>query len=172
MSVVINRFKETIYCELQDLKETQGDLKSLSKSDYKKFKSQLIHNGFTAPFIIWITPKGIKQILDGHTRKYCLLKMQDEGVVIPKSYPCNVIEAKTRKEAVQILMSLVSQYGKTDMESLSDFVIKEELDFEWLKLNTDIPGIDLNFEEPEESISVPSENKETECPECGHKWSN
>jgi len=170
MSVVVCHYKETIFCELSDLKETQGNLKSLSKSDYQKFKSQLLENGFTAPFIIWICPKGKKQILDGHTRKYALLKMQDEGIVIPKNYPCNVIEAKTRKEAIKILMSLVSQYGKTDLESLSDFVIKEEIDFEWLKVNTDIPGIDLSFESEDEPISVPKETKEIKCPECGHTW--
>lgn len=171
MSVVINRFKETIFCQLDELKETQGSLKSLSKADYKKFKSQLIDNGFTAPFIIWICPKGNKQILDGHTRKWCLIKMQDEGVVIPKTYPCNIIEAKTRKEAIKILMSLVSQYGKTDMESLSDFVIKEELDFEWLKINTDIPGINLDFEIEETEETNAKATKEIECPECGHTWS-
>lgn len=144
--IVISNFKETIFIELSDLKETQGDLKSLSKNEYEKFKSQFLENGYTAPFVIWIDNKGTKHILDGHTRKKVLLMMQNDGCTIPSIYPANVIEAKDRKTAVKILMGLVSQYGKASIESLSDFAILEGLDFDWIKLNVDIPNVDLSLE--------------------------
>ena len=84
--VVINRIKEMIEIDLNELVALQGNLKSLDKSSFEKFKNQLIENGFSSPFHIWIDKKGKKKILDGHQRLATLKLMKAEGIIIPDKF--------------------------------------------------------------------------------------
>jgi len=143
MNEVIVRFEKTIDVTLPELLDFQGELKTLDDSSYERFKSQLLDNGFTAPFHVWIGPDGQKHILDGHQRTTTLKRMAEEGVKLPKKFPANVIKAEDEKRAKKILLGLVSTYGKLTDESLGDFIKAADIDIDWLKVNTDIPDIDM-----------------------------
>lgn len=145
---VHNRVKELIKVPLNELVALQGDLKRLDESSYKKFKSQLLDNGFTSPFHIWIDKKGKKKILDGHQRLRTLKMMKDDGFMLPEAFPAAVIEADNEKQARKILLGLAAVYGKMTDESLSDFMIESEIDMDWLNTNIDLPFISGLDEEP------------------------
>lgn len=39
---------------VQELNDFQGDLKVLSDENYKKFKNELLLNGFSEPISVWV----------------------------------------------------------------------------------------------------------------------
>lgn len=137
--VVINRIKEMIEVTLDELIIIQGDLKRLDKTSYDKFKAQLIANGFTSPFHIWIDPKGKKDILDGTQRTKVLKMMREEGIIIPDKFKAVVIEAENEKKAREILLGLAAVYGKMTDESLSDFAIESDISLDWISSNIELP---------------------------------
>lgn len=137
--VVINRIKEMVEVTLDELIIIQGDLKRLDKTSYDKFKNQLIENGFTSPFHIWIDKKGKKDVLDGTQRTKVLKMMREEGIIIPDKFKAVVIEAESEKKARQILLGLAAVYGKMTDESLSEFAIESDISLEWINTNIDLP---------------------------------
>lgn len=162
---VTDKVGDKIYLTLKELKRLQGDLKSIDKDSYAKFKAQILENGFISPFHVW-DDNGNYCLIDGHTRLFTLLQMKHEGIHVPDKLPCIIIHAKTRQEAIKMLMGMVSQYGKATEESLSDFAITEGLSFNWIQQNTDIPNVDFTFDDPaEDKKSGPKEPKT--CPHCG-----
>lgn len=165
------------YVTLEELKIIQGDLKSLSKSAYERFKNQLLEVGFASPFHFWINEKGHKDILDGTTRKKVLMMMREEGISLPEKFPAVRIDAPDLKTAKKILLGLASTYAKMTDESLSDFAIESEIDLDWIKTNIELPftsGIDvgdINFEAgTEEEQGKLDEKAKVTCPECGHEF--
>ena len=84
---------------LDDLTELQGELKSLSVSDYKRLKKSILDLGFSFPEQVWKAPDGKTWCLDGHQRIRTLRQMRDkEGFKVP-SIPVCEVEAADLKEA-------------------------------------------------------------------------
>lgn len=136
-------FKKTKLVALKDLQEFQGELKELTKDNYDKLYKQ-IKKKFTMPFAVWEDKDGIIHMLDGHQRKHVLNEMISQGEDIPDKFPCNFIEAESEREAKEILLSFVSQYGQITDEGLAQFVTDAEFDADMLKENFNIPGLDLD----------------------------
>jgi hypothetical protein len=167
--IVINRIQEIIKIKLDELVKLQGDLKSLNEKSYRKFKSQLIKNGFTSPFIIWIDGKKKKRILDGHQRLSTLKMMRSEKIILPDEYQAVVIKAENEKKAREILLGLASVYGKMNDETLGDFAAESDIDMSFIKDNIDLPflsGLDVD---PIAKEKKKEEKKKgtRECPHCG-----
>ena len=78
--------------KLSDLKEFQGDIKTISDKNLDKLIMLIETHGFSVPFIIWQD-----KILDGHQRKKALAKMGYTGLV-----PVVEIEAENEKTDVPV----------------------------------------------------------------------
>ncbi len=106
---------------INELRFLQGDLKKLPGLEYGKLKNEILELGFSEPVSIW-QDKDKYYILNGHQRIAALLKMQKEGIIIPKTIPVATIEAKDIKEAKMKLLALTSQYGRATDEGLRLFM--------------------------------------------------
>lgn len=136
--VITDSIKKLIYITLNDLKIIQGDLKSLDKKSYEKFKKQLIEVGFASPFHVWFDGKKY-DVLDGTTRYKVLKMMAQEGILLPEKFPAVEIIASDIKTAKKILLGLASNYAKMTDESLSEFAIESDISLEWINTNIDLP---------------------------------
>ena len=102
--------------DLDELIAIQGNLKDLSKENYLKLKKSILKHGFAFPFHAWKSPDGLK-ILDGTQRQRTLRSMRDEGYYIPK-LPVDFIHAKDEKEAKELILANISEYGNMTGQGL------------------------------------------------------
>jgi len=139
--VIVNKVESRETLDLSELKVFQGKLKVISKEKIDDLKASLVKNGIDLCFHIWKDSKNNNQILDGTHRFYALNLLRDEGYFIPPLSVVYII-AKTRKEAAQIILIMNSRYAKMNLESISDFMIDNELtvsDLDFL----DIPELNM-----------------------------
>ena len=127
--MIKNRIKQLIEVDWQNLKAIQPeDVKIQNNLD--ALKASLIKHGFSLPFAVWIDGADIYTI-DGHTRKKALQELQAEGVEIPDKLKAFEIEAKDRKEAVEILVEVFNQkHNPFDNEVLVNWLEIEEVEIQ------------------------------------------
>lgn len=127
--MIKNRIKQLIEVDWQNLKAIQPeDVKIQNNLD--ALKASLKKHGFSLPFAVWIDGADIYTI-DGHTRKKALQELQAEGVEIPDKLKAVEIEAKNRKEAVQILVEVFNQkHNAFDNEVLINWLKIEEVEIQ------------------------------------------
>ncbi len=162
---------------LDKLSIIQGDLKSLSDINSLKLKNSILKYGFSAPIFIW--ESGIKvpkyNVLDGTQRLSVLKELQEDGYTIPH-LPVVYIQAKNKKEAMQKLLHITSQYGKFEREGLDIFLLDinaDDMFLETLRLTDDEMflgkeeefDMDAFFEE--DNTDNIKEAKTVTCPKCG-----
>jgi ParB-like chromosome segregation protein Spo0J len=129
---------------ITEFNTTQGDLKFLSKDNYKKLKNTIEKHGFDIPVYAWEDGTGKKWLLDGHQRKRLLEK---EGWLEP--IPYLVVKAPDIQMAAERLLEITSQYGTITQEGLDEYMAKYNLpDFEMEQM-TNFDGI-FNFKVEEE----------------------
>ena len=128
--------------QLDQLKEFQGELKTLNKDAFEMLKKELVQTGFAFPFHVWRGPDGARNLIGGHQRKRVLQAMQEEGWVIPP-LPVVWVEAADLKEAKRRVLQDVSQYGKSEGQGLYQFVHHFQLDVEDLASSFRLPEIRL-----------------------------
>ena len=108
---------------IADLLPSQGNLKDLSKTNYKKLKNNIENRGFIIPVYTWVNPdNNLRYLLDGHQRQRVLTS---EGWNEP--IPYLTITAKNIQEAMAILLEVTSQYGTITQEGLDEFIASYEL---------------------------------------------
>ena len=129
------------YLKLEDMTVMQGNLKVREDSDYEKIKKSILTYSFSFPFFIWRSGK-TNYLIDGTGRHDCLLRMQEEGYIIP-DLPVVYISCKDKKDAKQKLLRLNSQYGKMTKESVLEFAEDIELNFDEIAL----PDTTIDFED-------------------------
>ncbi len=137
-----------VYLSIDEIHQFQGDLKSITKEKFTELKESLKENGLPIGFHVWEDKQGKKWILDGTHRRLALMELRKEGFEIPK-VPCNMVKAKSRKEAAKTVLISNSRYAKMSQESFAAYMIEMELGLEDLG-NLDIPDIDMTMLEPEE----------------------
>ena len=186
------KYKGSHSFKLKDLYILQNKkgfcFKELSKEGFQKLATSLIDNGFWFPFFFWHCKKDKKNYyLDGTQRDKVLLELQRNGYIdnkgkhwnvkLPDKFPATEIFADNKKEAHKAILTQSSNYGKISNESLYEFIETNELNFNDLKLELDLPEINLddfqaNFYDDVEINE--SENNELEaknkCPKCGYEW--
>lgn len=156
----------------------QGELKTLTKESFERLKQSLRNNSFIQPFNVWQDGESL-QCLDGHHRQKAMQELESEGVQIPEMLPANFIDCTDIKEARKFVLIYSSIYARATDEALYEFIHKNELDFEILKQEIDLPELDIvkfetgwmkdyNPENKEKEISELT--TENECPSCGYKW--
>lgn len=127
--MIKNRIKQLIEVDWQNLKAIQPeDVKIQNNLD--ALKASLKKHGFSLPFAVWVDGTDIYTI-DGHTRKKALQELQAEGVEIPDKLKAVEIEAKNRKEAIQILVEVFNQkHNAFDNEVLINWLKIEEVEIQ------------------------------------------
>ena len=120
------------FLKLEDMTVMQGNLKERNDTDYEKIKKSILTYSFSFPFFIWKSGK-TNYLIDGTGRHSCLLRMQEEGYIIP-DLPVVYISCKDKKDAKQKLLRLNSQYGKMSKESVLEFAEDIELNFDEIAL--------------------------------------
>jgi hypothetical protein len=170
-----NKIIKTELFKWRDLIPLQPkNFKELSKANYEKLKTSIINNNFVMSFTVWDSGAGVF-IIDGVHRFKVLDLLEKEGAEIPELLPCTFIQCENKREASKLVLIYSSIYAKTQDEGLYEFLNLQGLDFEALKLEIDIPNIDLGFFEK----GYMPENKEKEinefelnhkCPKCGYEF--
>ena len=114
----------------------------MSKENSQKLKAQILKHGWIAPVFVWKNDKS-EEILDGHGRLLILHELIKEGYAID-ALPVVDVEAKTKKEAAEILLSINSHYQNITNDGLSEFIKEMGLTLEDL---SDIVLPDIDFTE-------------------------
>ena len=148
------------YLKLEDMTVMQGNLKLREDADYEKIKKSILTYSFSFPFFIWRSGK-TNYLIDGTGRHDCLLKMQEEGYLIPE-LPVVYIQCKNKTEAKQKLLRLNSQYGKMTKESVLEFASDIDLNFDEIAL----PDSVIDFTDAEEPQETEGDD---EAPEVDEK---
>ena len=138
----------------REFKTFQGNLKNISKENFTKLKNSILKFGWIAPVFVW----NKNEILDGHGRLLVLDDLVKENYTIAE-IPVVDIEAKTKKEAAQILLSINSKYQEITEEGLSEFMQIMDLSITELD-DINISDIDMthftetmiNYDPPETMI--------------------
>jgi hypothetical protein len=130
-----------LYLPLENILDFQGELKSLSSTNYERLKKQILEQGFSAPIFVWKN-NAKYYCLDGTQRRLVLTKLKAEGYKIP-DLPAVEIFAKTKLEAKKKLLSYVSQFGKVESQGLYEFIIEAEIPIEDMA-DFEIPEIDMD----------------------------
>ena len=107
---------------IADLLPTQGNLKDLSETNYKKLKNTIERRGFSYPVYVWEDADGLLHLLDGHQRRQVLTT---EGWNDP--IPYLKVPAKDLQEAMARLLEITSQYATITQEGIDEFIGKYEL---------------------------------------------
>lgn len=107
---------------IADLLPTQGELKDLTKENYKKLKNTISKRGFSVPVYVWQDDNDLLHLLDGHQRQRVLTT---EGWNEP--IPYLKVPAKNLQEAMARLLEITSQYGTITQEGIDEFIAKYEL---------------------------------------------
>jgi hypothetical protein len=156
------------------LNDFQKGLKKLPPENLAKLQESIITQGFCAPIFVWKGEEGKWWILDGHSRLKALQELAKAGWKIPP-VPVSEIMAKTRKEAKEKLLAIVSAYGEFNVNGILRFI--SDLNIDELIRTTNLEGIDLSeltslTEDIQEEVERELEKLKTtnECPKCGYKW--
>lgn len=139
-------------CDFEEFKELQEDFKIEVPEKTLKLKNIIIERGFKYPFVCWIDPEGVKFIIDAHRRHIVLGQLRSEGWSIPR-VPYYVVQAKTKKEAVEEILLFNSRYSEINPETglfeMYDIEI-ENLPIDISEIKIDTEGPKINYQEEEE----------------------
>lgn len=126
---------------LDELTPLQGELKTLERDNYEKYRKSIIENGISFVTHIW-KHKGKNHIIDGHQGRFTLRKMRDEeGWKIPP-VPVAYVEAKDFAEAKRKVLVAASEYGTMTAQSLYEFVQKADIPYDEIVASFALTAID------------------------------
>ena len=126
MDVKISQKTNIRWSELRDI---QGNVKTIDNVALEKMKESLRKNGFCDPFIYWVNPLNKEKIcIAGNQRLKALKEMKKDGDNIPDLLPALPVKAESESEAKKILLSLASTFGQVNQDDLTQFIETSELD--------------------------------------------
>lgn len=155
-------WKELVPLQPDNFKELTGEA-------YLRLKQSILKNNFVMSFTIWDSGKE-KFLIDGVHRFKVLTLLEEEGYSVPDLLPCTFIDCKDKKEAIKLVLIYSSIYAKVQEDGLYELLSLSGINFDDIKMEIDIPDIDLskydNLEEiegidvPDSFVSVLSENSD------------
>lgn len=130
---------------LSELKELQGDLKTMSEMSLQKLCTEIDTTGFSFAPHVWKSPSGAHYIIDGHQRTRALRHLVDHGWTAD-DIPVVLVEAESIDEAKERVLQGVSQYGEVSSHGMLDFLgsFENEMTFDDVALRFEIPDINMN----------------------------
>jgi hypothetical protein len=100
--------------------------------NYKYIEQSIIKNGFSNPFYVWEN-KGILYSIDGITRREVLSNLEN----VPEQLPAIFIDAKSRKEAIKILLEVFNQKENPIQNSiLTEWLQVEDIKIEEVNIDS------------------------------------
>jgi hypothetical protein len=147
--MIKNRIKGLLQVDWRKVKDLQPkNLKQIF--NYSHIEQSILKHGFAFPFGVYVDKKGDVYAIDGHTRIEVLSNM--EGV--PDLLPAFEIDAKSKKEAIEILLEVYNQRtNPIDEDVLRDWLEVEEIAIEEISVESlNVFGLgsgDENFEVPD-----------------------
>jgi hypothetical protein len=130
-----NRIIDTKLIEWRKIKPLQPDnLKIIY--NYKHIEQSILKNGFSMPFFVWEDGKDIYAI-DGHSRIEVLSNMEN----VPEKLPATFINAKDKKEAIEILLEVFNQ----KQNPIAEEVLIEWLEVEDVEVNVDALNVKIQY---------------------------
>jgi hypothetical protein len=135
------------FADFEEIENLQGEIKSLSEANLEKLKKSILKYGFSAPIFIWENA-GKKWSLDGIQRIKALHSLKDDGYKIP-ALPIVEIFAKTKKEALEKLYRITSQYGKLSKSDISSQIQNFKLNIDEISIWFDPVNIGQSYERKE-----------------------
>lgn len=131
------------WAALKDLNPIQGDLKKISKKNYRRLKKSILDHGINAPFLVWQDGEKL-WILDGHQRKTTLEKMGGRKEYdVPHLLPIVKVQAESYADAKRQVLTMVSQYGSLTEEGFSDFLSDVDFDLQDIANDFKLPDFDI-----------------------------
>ena len=180
--IIVNNSNHLPTTSYKNLKDLQGDLKTLSKENLEKLKQSILKHGIFIPKFVWIQNNKNYWIEDGHQTIKALAALEKEDYTIP-DIPYVKVECNNKKDAAEKLLQINSRYGIINPETtfFEDF----DIDLSFIE-NIEIPELDIKLEELEPEIvedEVPEPPTEplsktgdlwlcgrwVYCPKCGRK---
>jgi predicted nucleotide-binding protein (sugar kinase/HSP70/actin superfamily) len=157
------RIKGLIDVDWRKIKALQPDDVKIN-TNINALKKSLKKHGFFIPFAVWKDGSTIYTI-DGHTRKRALEELKHEGEEVPDKLKAFEIDAKDRKEAVQILVEVFNQkHNAFDNEVLINWLEVENVevkDLNVLNVANFIPETDFPDELTDDYKNKPASMKIT-----------
>lgn len=155
---MIDRIKGIINVEWEKIKPIQPDDVKIN-TNINALKKSLKNHGFSLPFAVW-KDDNVIYCVDGHTRVKALKELKHEGEDVPDKLKAFEIEAKDRKEAVQILVEVFNQkHNAFDNEVLTRWLEVEDVEIQDLEaVNLSSPIIEKN-EAQEDDFEIHDEIK-------------
>lgn len=153
----MNRIKELKQVNWRELKPLQPkDAKIVT--NHNAIENSLKRYGFAKPFYGWEF-EGEVYTLDGHQRKEVLSNMQN----VPETLPCVLIDAKDRKEAIEMLIEVHNQtQNPFDIEVLEEMIEVEELSVEIQTVNVKIETEEIDYSKGVEFNDMTDEDVDIE----------
>jgi DNA modification methylase len=130
-----DRIKQSIKIDWQKIKPLQPENVKLPYNT-AHLKKSLLKYGFSLPFYVWES-EGEYYCIDGHHRLDVLNELISEGHKVPKELNAVEIEAKDRKEAISILVSVFNQKSNPFAEEyLIEFLEVEQISIEEVNIES------------------------------------
>jgi len=145
--MIENRILKTELIKWREIKPLQPDnLKHIF--NYKYIEDSILTHGFSMPFFVWQNGNDIFAV-DGHSRIEVLNNLEN----VPEQLPATFINAKDRKEAIEILLEVFNQKSNPIAnEVLTEWVEIEQISVNVQSLNVKIEQIYETENEPDYSL--------------------
>jgi DNA modification methylase len=120
--------------------ELQEDFKIMDLDRLMLLKRAIVERGFKYSFKAWKDEEGKLWIIDAHRRKQALKILESDGFYIPP-IPYELIHAETRKEAIEEIAFVNSQYS--DINPDTELFKKYNIELDSLPIS--IKELKINF---------------------------
>lgn len=138
---VKNRILKTQLVKWSELKDLQPE-DSKVITNFADIKQSIEKHGFAQPFFVWQDRDGLIYTIDGHTRRNVLCEFEN----VPDELPATFIDAKDRKEAIEILIEVYNQkHNPFDIKVLEEFIQIEGVDVDIDTVNIQKMEIDEDY---------------------------
>lgn len=146
-----NRVLETKLIKWTDIQDLQPENVKVN-INRDALKTSLKKYGFAQPFYGWES-KGKVYMIDGHERKSVLSELEN----VPELLPCTFIDAKSKTEAVKILIEVYNQkHNPFDKEVLIEFLEVENIEVEEITIESiNVKSIEETEAQKPKNIFVP-----------------
>lgn len=138
--------------------------KEMSGDSYKKLKASIVNNNFVESFKVW-SNNGSLYCLDGYHRCKILHELEIAGHKVPEKFRADFIKCKDKKDASKLVLIYSSIYARMSDEGLYEFLHTQNLDFDKLKLEIDLPDFKMDRFEMGYMRDTSKDEIEDEIPE-------
>lgn len=117
--------------------------KDVNKPTMEKLKKSLVENGYMQPAFVWQNGDKL-YCLDGYHRRIALSELAEEGHNVPEELTGLFVHCKDKKHAAKMVLVYSSIYANVTDEGLYQFSHDYNINFDDIKLEIDIPKLDLD----------------------------